>query len=170
MRHGPGLATAQRLLPFGVAAPLLYSARREAAGAGEVGAERVELQQLASKSDVIIVCADLNPSTALIIGREFLSGVKGGAVLVNTGRGGLVDSAALLEAVQEGRLAGAGLDTVTPEPLPAAHPLALHPKVVVTPHMGSATEQARTAMAQLSVDNLLAGLRGIPLPAQLHFG
>jgi phosphoglycerate dehydrogenase-like enzyme len=90
--------------------------------------------------------------------------MKPQAILVNTGRGGLVDQDALRQALQEGRLAAAALDVTDPEPLPPDDPLLTAPNLIVLPHIGSATHQARTAMAEMAVDNLLAGLSGQPLP------
>jgi len=86
------------------------------------------------------------------------------ACIVNTSRGGLVDQEALVEALQAGKLGGAGLDVMTPEPLSKSHPLAACNNVVLTPHIGSATTGARRGMAASAVQNLLAGLKGLQLP------
>ena len=86
------------------------------------------------------------------------------AYLVNTARGPIVDTEALREALEEGWIAGAALDVTDPEPLPADHPLLEAPNLLVLPHIGSATHAARERMADLAVDNLLAGLAGAPLP------
>jgi phosphogluconate 2-dehydrogenase len=82
------------------------------------------------------------------------------AVFVNTARGGVVDQQALLDALRTGEIAAAGLDVTTPEPLPPDAALLQAPNLVVTPHLGSATERTRVAMASLAVDNLLAALAG----------
>ena len=82
------------------------------------------------------------------------------AVFVNTSRGGVVDQVALGAALEAGEIAAAGLDVTTPEPLPPDDPLLRAPNLVVTPHLGSSTEQTRIAMASLAVDNLLAALAG----------
>ena len=84
--------------------------------------------------------------------------------LVNTARGQLVDTGALTEALHAGKIAGAGLDVTDPEPLPGDHPLLAAPNVVVVPHIGSDTHTTRRAMADLAVDNLMAGLAGEPMP------
>ena len=90
--------------------------------------------------------------------------MKPGANLVNTARGQIVDQEALAAALLDGTLAGAGLDVTDPEPLPRDDPLLDAPNLLVLPHIGSATGDARAAMADLAVDNLLAGLAGEPLP------
>ena len=90
--------------------------------------------------------------------------MKPGAFLVNTSRGGLVDQEALADALRDGRLAGAALDVTDPEPLPPDHPLLEAPNLLVVPHIGSATLEAREAMTEICVANLEAGLAGDPLP------
>jgi glyoxylate reductase len=90
--------------------------------------------------------------------------MKPTAHLVNTARGGLVDQDALAEALRQHQIAGAALDVTDPEPLPPDHPLLQAPNLIVLPHVGSATHATRERMADLAVDNLLAGLAGEPLP------
>ena len=90
--------------------------------------------------------------------------MKPTAHLVNTARGGIVDQDALARALREGWIAGAALDVTDPEPLPPDHPLLDAPNLIVLPHLGSATHATRARMADVAVDNLLAGLAGEPLP------
>jgi glyoxylate reductase len=90
--------------------------------------------------------------------------MKPGAILVNTARGELVDTDALVDALREGPLGAAALDVTDPEPLPADHPLLATPGALVVPHIGSATHFARERMADIAVDNLLAALAGEPMP------
>jgi glyoxylate reductase len=90
--------------------------------------------------------------------------MKPTAYLVNTARGGLVDQDALARALDDGTIAGAALDVTDPEPLRPDHPLLDAPNLIVLPHLGSATHATRERMADLAVDNLLAGLAGEPLP------
>jgi glyoxylate reductase len=90
--------------------------------------------------------------------------MKPGAILINTARGPLIDPDALYDALASGRLAAAALDVTEPEPLPAAHRLLTHPRCLVLPHLGSATNTTRDRMATMAAENLLAGLRGERLP------
>jgi glyoxylate reductase len=86
--------------------------------------------------------------------------MKRGAIFINTARGGIVDQDALCDALERGEIAGAGLDVMTPEPLPVDAPLLRAPNLVVTPHVGSATLRTRERMAELAIDGLLAGCAG----------
>jgi phosphoglycerate dehydrogenase-like enzyme len=90
----------------------------------------------------------------------FFARMRPDAIFVNTTRGGVVDQSALAGALRSGRIAGAGIDVMTPEPIPVDDPLLTAPHLVVAPHLGSATLETRTAMARLAVDGLLAGLEG----------
>ena len=117
-----------------------------------------------ARADVISLHAPLTDATRHMIDREALAATRRGVVLVNTARGALVDTDALTEALHTGHVGAAALDVTDPEPLPPDHPLLEAPNVFVVPHIGSATHAARNRMAELAVDNLLAGLAGDPLP------
>ena len=106
----------------------------------------------------------LSPETRGLIDGAALRRMRPSAILVNTSRGPVVDTAALVEALQAGTIAGAALDVTDPEPLPADHPLLAIPSCLVVPHVASATYATRGRMAELAAENLLAGLRGEPLP------
>jgi glyoxylate reductase len=123
-----------------------------------------DLHAALARADFVSLHAPLTDATRHLIDDAALHAIKPGAILVNTGRGGLVDQAALARALHDGRLAAAGLDVTDPEPLPPDDPLLGAPNLTVLPHIGSATHQAREAMAEMAVDNLLAGLAGAPLP------
>jgi glyoxylate reductase len=124
----------------------------------------VPLDELLERSDFVSLHAPLTPDTRGIIGEQALRRMKPTAILVNTARGPLVDTDALVRALSEGWIAGAALDVTDPEPLPPDHPLLGCPGLTIAPHVGSATVTTREAMADLAVDNLLAALRGERMP------
>ena len=123
-----------------------------------LGAERVPLEELLARADFVTLHVPLSPETHHLIDDAALDRMKHGAVLVNTSRGGLVDSAALARALADGRLFAAGLDVYDHEPDVPAELLALE-NVVLAPHMGSATSQARDGMARLVAQNVDRGAR-----------
>jgi glyoxylate reductase len=123
-----------------------------------------DLHQALQQADFVSLHAPLTPQTRHLIDAAALQAMKPGAILVNTGRGPLVDQDALAAALRSGHLAAAALDVTDPEPLPPDDPLLQAPNVLVLPHIGSATHTARAKMTALAVDNLLAGLAGRPLP------
>ena len=122
------------------------------------------LDELLARSDYISIHCPLTPATHHLIDAAALRRMRPSAILINTARGPIVDQAALLEALREGRIAGAALDVADPEPPPAGDPLLSAPNLIVAPHIGSATHTAREQMATLAVDNLLAALDGEPMP------
>jgi glyoxylate reductase len=126
-----------------------------------------DLDALLEQSDFVSIHAPLTPESHHLIGPHALAQMKPSAILINTARGELVDQQALVRALGDGLIAGAALDVTTPEPLPHDDPLLAAPNVIVTPHIGSATRTARERMAELAVDNLLAGLGGRPMPHQV---
>jgi glyoxylate reductase len=123
-----------------------------------------DLHAALARADFVSLHPPLTPQTRRLIDDATLAAMKPSAILVNTGRGGLVDQDALARALHEGRLAAAALDVTDPEPLPADHPLLKAPNLLVVPHIGSATHTARERMAAMAVDNLLAALAGEPMP------
>lgn len=159
-----GFATAKRL-HHGWGMRVLYTARSPKPDADkELGAKRVEQDELLRESDFVSVHADLNDSTRGLFGAAAFKQMKPTAVFVNTSRGPLVDQGALAEALRAGTIFAAGLDVTDPEPLPPAHELYGLANCVIAPHIASATVGTRDAMAARCADNLLAGLRGEPLP------
>ena len=128
------------------------------------GVQNASFGQVLAQSDFISLHLALTANTQKIINAAALAQMRRDALLINTGRGGLVDEAALIAALRENRIGGAALDVFEREPIAADHPLLQLPNVVVAPHIGSATLGTRSRMAQRAVDNLLAGLRGQPLP------
>jgi glyoxylate reductase len=123
-----------------------------------------DLHAALARADAVSVHVPLTPQTRHLVDEAALRAMRPTAVLVNTSRGGVVDQVALRRALEEGWIAGAGLDVTEPEPLPTDDPLLGAPNLLVLPHIGSATTVARTRMADMAVDNLLAGLAGEPMP------
>ena len=123
---------------------------------------------LLSDADFVSLHAPLTPETHHLIDDHALRKMRRTAILVNSARGGLVDQVALTRALEQGSIAGAALDVTEPEPLPPDDPLLRAPNLIVTPHIGSATQAARERMAELAVENLLAGLDGRPMPHQAN--
>jgi glyoxylate reductase len=110
-------------------------------------------------ADFVSLHVDLNAETRNLMGRDEFKLMKSTGFLVNTSRGGVVDQAALTSALTEGTIAGAGLDVLQDEPPHPDEPLLNAPNIIIVPHIGSATKETRSAMAQCAVDNLLLGLR-----------
>lgn len=130
----------------------------------ELGIRFVELDELLRTADFISLHSFLSADNYHMIGAPEFEKMMPTAILINTARGGLVDPAALTEALQQGRIAAAGLDVFEPEPIPANHPLLSLDNVVIAPHIASASKQTRLRMAMMAADNLVAGLNGERLP------
>lgn len=127
-----------------------------------LGVERVGLDDLYRRSDVVSLHVRLTPETTGLVGRREFGLMKETAILINTARGPVVDEAALIEALTGRAIAGAGLDVFDREPLPEDHPLAGLPNVVMTPHSGGVTAEALEAGLRMAVDNAFAALAGSP--------
>ena len=128
------------------------------------GVEMVALEELLQSSDFVSVNVALTPTTRGLLDAQRISMLKPGVVLVNTARGGIVDEAALAQALDTGQVYAAGVDVFAQEPVAMDNPLLAHPRVVLAPHIGSATELTRARMANIAVDNALAALSGEPMP------
>jgi phosphoglycerate dehydrogenase-like enzyme len=120
------------------------------------------------RSDFVSLHCPLTPDTRHLIDARALTTMRPSAILVNTARGAIVDQAALRAALEEGIIAGAALDVTDPEPPSPGDPLLSAPNLLLTPHIGSATTAARERMAELAVENLLAGLEGRPMTHQAN--
>jgi glyoxylate reductase len=129
-----------------------------------LGAKYATKDELLATSDYVVLTVPLTIETRSLIGRPELAKMKPTATLVNVARGAVVDKDALAEALTARRIHAAALDVTDPEPLPRDHPLLKLDNVIITPHLGSATEETRRRMAELSIENLFAGLEGQPLP------
>lgn len=150
-----GAAVARRAAGFGMR--VLYHSRHPQP---TFPGERVEFAALLAQSQFVSVHVPLTPETAGMFDTAAFAAMRPDAVFVNTARGGVVDQTALLEALQSGTIAAAALDVMSPEPLPPDDPLLAAPNLIVTPHLGSATERTRIAMASMAVDDLVAALEG----------
>ncbi|MCH2534689.1 MAG: D-glycerate dehydrogenase [Bdellovibrionales bacterium] len=131
-------------------------------------AQRVKHAELMQNSDIISLHCPLNQDTYKLLNKQSFQMMQKQPIVINTARGEVIDQEALVEALQENQIYAAGLDVTTPEPLPREHPLYLAPNVLITPHIGSATESARSAMAEICAKNIIAGLRGQALPQSLY--
>ncbi len=126
------------------------------------GFEPRELDELLAEADFVSLHVPLTEATRGLIGKERLASMRAGAFLVNCARGGLVDQDALIRALDGGHIAGAGVDVWPQEPVGPDDPLARHPKVVATPHLGASTVEAQTNVAVQVVQEVLAVLAGLP--------
>jgi len=158
-----GQAVAKRATGFDMDI-LYYNRSRKPEAEAALGAAYVSLEELLKKSDIISLHVPLNEDTHALIGEQQLDMMKPNAILVNTARGAVIDTDALVEALKSGQIGYAALDVTDPEPLPHTHPLYKLPNAIILPHIGSATRTARNQIALLAVENLIAGLQGKPLP------
>lgn len=154
-----GSAVARRAQGFGL--EVIFTDPQIKVASGIV---QVSLDDLLERSNIITLHTPLTPETRGIINQTTLNMMKPNAILINAARGALVNTADLTKALRDHRIAAAALDVTDPEPLPPSHPLYSLPNCLIVPHIGSATRQTRRKMAELACKNLLAGLRGEPLP------
>lgn len=158
-----GQAVARRARGFNMR--ILYSdLQRFPTAENELGAIFCDLDTLLAEADFISLHSFLSAENYHLIGRQQFARMKPGAILVNTARGGLVDPVALIEALQNGQIAAAGLDVFEPEPIQPDNPLLQMENVVIAPHIASASKQTRLRMALMTAENLVAGLEGKRLP------
>ncbi|CAH0564750.1 unnamed protein product [Brassicogethes aeneus] len=156
---GIGQAIAKRLAPFEVS-QFLYTGHSEKPEAKSLKAKLVDLETLNKEADFIFISCPLNNETKGMINKDFFGKTKKTAVLVNIARGEIVVQKDLIKALKRGKIFAAGLDVMTPEPLPSDSELLKLPNVVLTPHIGSATKKTREQMAELTAHNMLRGLGG----------
>lgn len=158
-----GAAVARRAAGFGMRVLYTGPTRKPLLESRLTVAHR-SFDDLVREVDHLVVTVPLDDDTHHLIDRKALDAMQPGSTLVNVSRGAVVDTEALVEALTEGPLGAAGLDVTDPEPIPADHPLVGLPNCLIVPHIGSATARTRRAMAEIAVDNLLAGLAGRKLP------
>ena len=162
-----GAEVARRARAFNM--KILYHNRsRRPETESELDVEYRSLKDLLAESDFVSLNCPLTDSTTGMIGPEELATMKGSGILINMARGPVVQTQALYDALTGGVIAAAGLDVTDPEPLPRDHPLLELKNVVIAPHLGSASNRTRQRMMQMTVDNLIAGLEGRPLPTGVN--
>lgn len=159
-----GQAVARRARAFDMRITAFSRSLTDEAAAAH-GVERATtLQDALRMGDFVSLHVPLTADTRRLIDADALRMMKRTAILINTTRGGTVDQAALVTALRDGTIAGAALDVTDPEPLPADDPILALPNALIVPHIGSATIATRCKMALMAADNLIAGVRGEPLP------
>ncbi|MGC8593826.1 MAG: 2-hydroxyacid dehydrogenase [Nitrososphaeria archaeon] len=136
--------------------------------ATSLGAEYRDLDSLLAEADIVSLHCSLNPTSYHLINEEALNKMKKTAVLINTSRGPVVDEKALIKALKEGKIAGAGLDVFEKEPLPSDSELLKLENVVLSPHRASSGYETRTAMSVLAANNLISVLKGQMPPALVN--
>ncbi|USG67363.1 D-glycerate dehydrogenase [Brevibacillus ruminantium] len=155
-----GEAIARRgKLGFGMEV-LYYNRRRKPEAEEKLGVAYRQLADLLRESDFVVLMVPLQKETTHLMGSEQFALMKETAIFINTSRGKTVDEAALIEALREKQIWGAGLDVFDEEPVSPANPLLAMPNVVTLPHIGSATRQTRFAMAMAAAKNLVAAVQG----------
>jgi phosphoglycerate dehydrogenase-like enzyme len=158
-----GRAVAQLASAFGMRV-VAWGPSLSAEAASAVGCEYLGLDDLLAQSDVVSVHATLSPASRGLLDAARLARMKPSAYLINTARGPIVEEAALVAALREGRLAGAALDVFDTEPLPVDHPLRQLDNVVLSPHVGWPTDEAYAGFANAAADVLIAYLDGRDFP------
>lgn len=163
-----GFEVAKRVHGFDM--KLLYHNRTQRTRDVEVQVQATyvpNLYDLLGQSDYVILVAPATKETYHMMGKDEFAAMKKTGIFINISRGSLVNQDALVDALKHNVIRGAGLDVTDPEPLPHDHPLLTFPNVVITPHTGSATMYTRRKMVQLTIDNIIAGLRGDEMPSEL---
>lgn len=154
-----GRCVAERLLPFGCKLVAFDPYVRTAGeNAGEVTME--SLDELLRQSDIVTLHVPVTDETRRMVDRPFLSSMKPNAILVNTARGELIENSELVRALDKGKLGAAALDVFDQEPLPKESPLMKSPKILVTPHMASHSDDAMNEMGEMAMHDCLAVLHG----------
>ena len=161
-----GSAVARRAQTSGM--KVIYHNRTRRGDDSVLNVKYTAFDELLASADFIVVMLPFSPERRGMFGAAQFAKMKPSAYFVNAARGALVDTDALYDALQSRKIAYAALDVTDPEPLPAKHRLLTLSNLLVTPHIGSATDETRNAMACLAAENLLAGLAGKPMPTCLN--
>jgi glyoxylate reductase len=159
-----GQAVARRAQGFEM--KLLYTSRHRCDETVErsLHIEFAPFEELLQASDFVTIHTPLSPETHHLFGDRQFAQMKSSAILINTARGSIVDPAALYRALKSHQIAAAALDVTEPEPISMDSPLLTLDNLIITPHIGSASQQARAKMASMAIANLIAGLKGDRLP------
>ena len=145
--------------------PILYhDLQRFPEAEKSLGAQFVSLEELLERADFVSLHTFMSPQNKFMMGKSQFGQMKSNAIFINTARGGLVDPDALLWAVRERKIAGAGLDVFETEPIPEGHPLLNEPSVIITPHIASASKNTRARMALMAAENIIAAIEGKRIP------
>jgi D-3-phosphoglycerate dehydrogenase len=163
-----GRQVVRRLVPFGAAIrvfdPAVTPKEIESAGA----AAATSLEELLPHSDLLTLHCPSTAQTRRMLNEQRIASMKRGSILVNVSRGDLVDTRALVAALQSGHLAGVALDVSDPEPIPADHPLLRMPNVIVSPHIASTSVRAVQTLREMAAGLVVKRLRGEPLPSVVN--
>jgi phosphoglycerate dehydrogenase-like enzyme len=157
-----GIPVSQVALAFGMDV-IAWSPNLTDDRAAEHGVTRVDKGELFRQADIITIHMPLSERSRGLVGADDIALMKPTAYLINTSRGPIVDETALIDALEKGKIAGAGLDVYDIEPLPADHPLRRLPNTVVTPHIGYVTEESYRLSFAESIENIEAWLAGAPI-------
>jgi phosphoglycerate dehydrogenase-like enzyme len=165
-----GRAVGERLGPMGVR--LLAVTRNPEKSGRDVGIDRIvgfdRVGDIVQESDFVVIAAPASEETNQLFDKTMLGRMKPGSAIVNVGRGAIIDEAALLDAIESGRIAAAGLDTLAREPAAIDSPLLHHPRVIVTPHVAGATEEAFDGVGGILAENLRRLAAGSELLTRVH--
>ena len=163
-----GRAVAERMKSFGVRL-IGYDPVLSQEAADRIGVKLVPMETIFAESDFITIHTPLNDATRGLFNRETLAKCKKGVRLVNCARGGIIDEAALLEALESGQVGGAALDVYSKEPPPEAlEALLRHPNIVVTPHIAASTEEAQEKVARQITEQVIHALKGEPVSSPVN--
>ena len=165
-----GQAVARRAAGFGMTVLYHSRSRTSASVERELGATAVGLDDLLARSDFVSLHVNLTGETRRLIDASRLRAMRRTAILINTSRGSVVDQQALYQALRDGVIAGAALDVTDPEPIAPDDPLLTLDQCLVVPHIASASHATRERMAAMAAANLIAGVRGEPLPTGVDPG
>lgn len=159
-----GQAMCKRAAGFGMRVLVTHSSPISGLGDSSLEVQQVSLDTLLQEADFVSLHVPLISRTNHLLNASAFDKMKSTAVLINTSRGGVVDTEALFNALLHHKIGYAALDVTDPEPLPSNHPLLSLANCLVVPHIASASVATREKMAAMAVENLLSGLRGDPLP------